>query len=212
MPERVTREERTVSLAIEKARSAKEELLASLNDNNRSDLEKDNIMDKVKVTRPKTEKDKSKKYSEGKHSGFGLGQNKTAGQVTEFKKGNLREQAKDMKKPMNLREQAKDMKYHNRGPSFEERLDEYANRMRGKKTLAEQAKEFKKSLDILKETIRGQGARTGNPVLDREKEEEVEYKVPLINEFLHLFEWCDHIDIKDEEGNIIEKKHKKLNN
>ena len=42
---------------------------------------------------------------------------------------------------------------------------------------------------------------------DREKEEEVEYKVPLINQFLHLFEWCDHIDIKDEEGNIIEKKH-----
>jgi hypothetical protein len=42
---------------------------------------------------------------------------------------------------------------------------------------------------------------------DREKEEEVEYKVPLINQFLHSFEWCDHIDIKDEEGNIIEKKH-----
>ena len=42
---------------------------------------------------------------------------------------------------------------------------------------------------------------------DREKEEVVEYKVPLINQFLHLFEWCDHIDIKDEEGNIIEKKH-----
>jgi hypothetical protein len=42
---------------------------------------------------------------------------------------------------------------------------------------------------------------------DREKEEEVEYKVPLINQFLHLFEWCDHIDIKDEEGNIVEKKH-----
>ena len=42
---------------------------------------------------------------------------------------------------------------------------------------------------------------------DREKEEVVEYKVPLINQFLHWFEWCDHIDIKDEEGNIIEKKH-----
>ena len=161
MPERVTREERTVSLAIEKARSAKEELLASLNDNNRSDLEKDNIMDKVKVTRPKAEKDKSKKYSEGKHSGFGLGQNKTAGQVTEFKKGNLREQAKDMKKPMNLREQAKNMKRP--------------------QTLAEQAKEFKKSLDILKETIRGQGARTGNPVLDREKEEEIEELIEQVS-------------------------------
>ena len=44
MPERVTKEERIVSLAIEKARSAKEELLASLKDNNRSDLEKDNII------------------------------------------------------------------------------------------------------------------------------------------------------------------------
>lgn len=123
MPERVTREERTVSLAIEKARSAKEELLASLNDNNRSDLEKDNIMDKVKVTRPKAEKDKSKKYSEGKHSGFGLGQNKTAGEILEFKK----------------------------------------------------------SLDILKETIRGQGARTGNPVLDREKEQEIEQLIEQVN-------------------------------
>ena len=54
MPERVTREERTISLAIEKARSAKEELLLSL-ENNRSPLEKDNIMEKVKLTRPKAE-------------------------------------------------------------------------------------------------------------------------------------------------------------
>jgi len=129
MPERVTREERTVSLAIEKARSAKEELLASLNDNNRSDLEKDNIMDKVKVTRPKAEKDKSKKYSEGKHSGFGLGQNKTAGQVTEFKK----------------------------------------------------------ALDIFKESIRGYGydERTGqgetNPILDKEQEEKVERLITQVN-------------------------------
>ena len=123
MPERVTREERTVSLAIEKARSAKEELLASLNDNNRSGLEKDNIMDKIKVTRPKTEKDKSKKYSEGKHSGFGLGQNKTSGEILEFKK----------------------------------------------------------SLDIIKQTIRGQGARTGNPTLDREMEEEIEELIEQVN-------------------------------
>ena len=42
---------------------------------------------------------------------------------------------------------------------------------------------------------------------DREKKEEVEYKVPLIHRFLHDFEFCDHIDIKDEEGSIIEKKH-----
>ena len=50
---------------------------------------------------------------------------------------------------------------------------------------------------------------------DREKEEEVEYKVPLIDRFLHDFEFCDHIELKeelrvdgvlqlDEEGNPIE--------
>jgi len=84
MPERVTREERTISLAIEKARSAKEELLLSL-ENNRNPLEKDNIMEKVKLTRPKAENYNKKKY-EGKHTGFGLGQEATGGDITEFKK------------------------------------------------------------------------------------------------------------------------------
>ena len=33
---------------------------------------------------------------------------------------------------------------------------------------------------------------------DREKEEVVEYKVPLINQFLHELKFCDHIEIKEE--------------
>ena len=149
MPERVTREERTVSLAIEKARSAKEELLASLKDNNRSDLEKDNIMDKVKVTRPKAEKDKSKKYSEGKHSGFGLGQNKTAGEILEFKK----------------------------------------------------------SLDVLKESIRGygrseRGGGESNPILDKEKEEEIEELITQVNKDMSRL----NSDLKS--GKINQKDYK----
>jgi len=55
MPERVTREERKISLAIEKARDAKEELLLSL-ENNRSPLEKDKIMEKKKIKKTKTAK------------------------------------------------------------------------------------------------------------------------------------------------------------
>jgi len=42
---------------------------------------------------------------------------------------------------------------------------------------------------------------------DREKKEDVEYKLPLIHRFLHDFEFCDHIEIKDEEGELIEVKH-----
>ena len=33
---------------------------------------------------------------------------------------------------------------------------------------------------------------------DREKEEEVEYKVPIVNQFLHRMEFCDHIELKEE--------------
>jgi len=33
---------------------------------------------------------------------------------------------------------------------------------------------------------------------DREKEEEVEYKEPIINQFLHNLEFCDHIELKEE--------------
>lgn len=57
MPERVTKEERKISLAIEKARSAKEELLASL-ENNRNPIEDDSEV--VKIKRPKAENDKTK--------------------------------------------------------------------------------------------------------------------------------------------------------
>ena len=42
---------------------------------------------------------------------------------------------------------------------------------------------------------------------DREKEEEVEYKEPIIKNFLHQFDFCDCIEIKDEEGKVIEVKH-----
>ena len=80
MPERVTREERTVSLAIEKARSAKEELLLSL-ENNRSPLEKDDIMDKIKLKKPKAAKVTQYKTNTNGKEGYGLG-----GEVTEFKK------------------------------------------------------------------------------------------------------------------------------
>jgi len=52
MPERVTREERRISLLIEKARNAKEELLLSL-ENNRSPV--DDESEEVKLKRPKAE-------------------------------------------------------------------------------------------------------------------------------------------------------------
>lgn len=52
MPERVTHEERKISLLIEKARSAKEELLLSL-ENNRNPIDDDS--EAVKLKRPKAE-------------------------------------------------------------------------------------------------------------------------------------------------------------
>ena len=33
---------------------------------------------------------------------------------------------------------------------------------------------------------------------DIEKKEEVEYKVPIVNQFLHQMEFCDHIELKEE--------------
>jgi len=57
MPERVTREERTISLAIEKARNAKEQLALSL-DNNRNPSKDESEV--VKLKRPKAEKDTTK--------------------------------------------------------------------------------------------------------------------------------------------------------
>jgi len=73
MPERVTKEERMISLAIEKARSAKEELELSLNDNNRSP-EKD-VSEVVKLKRPKAEnvKDSELVPKNRKTDGYGLG-------------------------------------------------------------------------------------------------------------------------------------------
>ena len=33
---------------------------------------------------------------------------------------------------------------------------------------------------------------------DRESKEEIEYKVPIVNQFLHQMEFCDHIELKEE--------------
>lgn len=79
MPEKVTKEERQISMLIEKAREVKEMLYQSLMDNNRSPQEDDNEV--VKVKRPKAENDKTKiENNTGTHSGYGL-----SGETTEFK-------------------------------------------------------------------------------------------------------------------------------
>lgn len=61
MPERVTREERKISMAIQKARDAKEILYHSLMDNNRSPM--DDESEHVKLKRPKAENYTYKKES-----------------------------------------------------------------------------------------------------------------------------------------------------
>ena len=84
MPERVTKEERMVSLAIEKARKAKEILSLSL-ENNRLPAEDDS--EHIKIKRPSAEKDKTKiENNTGTHSGYGVG-----GQTTDntIKKSNV---------------------------------------------------------------------------------------------------------------------------
>jgi hypothetical protein len=82
VPERVTKEEIMVSLAIEKARDAKEILYQSLYDNNRLPDEKDDRVEQVKIKRPKAENDKTKiENNDGTHSGYGKG-----GEETHFKK------------------------------------------------------------------------------------------------------------------------------
>ena len=45
--------------------------------------------------------------------------------------------------------------------------------------------------------------RRWNPELDKEEE----YEVRLIDDFLHEFEFCDHIEVKDEEDKLVEVKH-----
>lgn len=78
MPERVTHTERKISLAIEKARSAKELLELSL-ENNRNPA--DDKLDTVKLKRAKAQKADKIKNQTQKEEGYGLG-----GEVTEFKK------------------------------------------------------------------------------------------------------------------------------
>lgn len=80
MPERVTKEERIVSLVIAKAREMKEILHCSLYDNNRSP--KEDKSEVFKLKRPKAENAKNLIPDNQKGLGFGL-----AGQMTTFKKG-----------------------------------------------------------------------------------------------------------------------------
>ena len=84
MPERVTKEERMISLAIEKARDAKEALSLSLNDNNRSPI--DDESETVKVKRPKAENVDVEIKPDGKHNGLGLGSSAYSGEETHFRK------------------------------------------------------------------------------------------------------------------------------
>ena len=79
MPERVTKEERIISMVIEKAREVKELLHLSLNDNNRSPI--DNDAEVYKLKRPKAENAKDLVPKNRKGDGYGL-----AGQMTHFKK------------------------------------------------------------------------------------------------------------------------------
>jgi hypothetical protein len=79
MPERVTKEERMVTMLIEKARSVKELLHQSLNDSNRSPVDDDS--EAVKLKRPKAENAKNLVPDNRKGDGYGLG-----GQMTSFKK------------------------------------------------------------------------------------------------------------------------------
>ena len=81
MPERVSKEERVISMTVEKARQVKELLRESMEGNRLPD-EKDDRMEQVKVKRPKAENDKTKiENQDGTHSGYGK-----AGETTQFKK------------------------------------------------------------------------------------------------------------------------------
>ena len=71
MPERVTKEERLVSMVIAKAREVKELLHLSLNDNNRSPV--DDKSEVVKLKRPKAEKiQPSLKQTKGQQTSMAL--------------------------------------------------------------------------------------------------------------------------------------------
>ena len=97
MPERVEKEERVISMTIEKAREVKELLRESMEGNRLPD-EKDDRMEQVKVKRPKAEKDKTKiETQEGTHSGYGL-----AGETTEFKKAKFAGPPEDAPMPRTI--------------------------------------------------------------------------------------------------------------
>jgi len=73
MPERVTKEERIISMAIEKAKEVKEAIrLNSLEDNNRQAHEDES--EHVKVKRPKAQNDENvpKSQKDGTNVGYGL--------------------------------------------------------------------------------------------------------------------------------------------
>jgi len=105
MPEKVTREERIVSLAIEKARKAKEILSLSL-ENNR--LPKEDDSEHVKLGKTTVENDKTKiENNTGTHSGYGLGGEMTDNKI---KKSNLLK----MELPPRLKEGEADTQERNR--------------------------------------------------------------------------------------------------
>lgn len=83
MPERVTKEERTISLAIEKARDLKETLYQSLEGNR---LPEKDDSEHIKIKRPKAENVDVEIKPDGKHSGLGLDSSAYAGEETHFKK------------------------------------------------------------------------------------------------------------------------------
>tara|TARA_S200002703_G_C3786996_1_gene242701 strand:+ start:223 stop:888 length:666 start_codon:yes stop_codon:yes gene_type:complete len=118
MPEKVTREERIVSLAIEKARSAKEMLAYSM-ENNR--LPKEDDSEHVKVGKTTVENDKTKiENNTGTHSGYGLG-----GEVTDNKIKKAREDLlavlKKAELPPRLKEGEADTQERNR------KINDWAN-------------------------------------------------------------------------------------
>ena len=79
MPERVTKEERVISMTIEKAKEVKEILHQSLADNNRLPSEDKN--EAVKLKRPKAKEEENVPESQKEGTNVGYGQ---AGDTYEF--------------------------------------------------------------------------------------------------------------------------------
>jgi len=79
MPERVTKEERVISMTIEKAKEVKEILHQSLTDNNRLPSEDKN--EAVKLKRPKAKEEENVPESQKEGTNVGYGQ---AGDTYEF--------------------------------------------------------------------------------------------------------------------------------